>query len=186
MSKKTLFTGIATTGALVLSSLLMAPAAHASEAVTPPVGTSVEASGSAAIQQITPKQLAEAIAEADRAGYVTADRVDLRGTRTTTIDIGEGFTFDIVQSDGSSRLGAGSDQYGAYVSFNSTDQNAIISGAAWGLGIGLCAISAGTFCVVAGAILTAATIAVTSNGIRCGSKSLRVYPFNGSRAPRCA
>ena len=164
----------------------MAPAAHASETVTRSAGTSVEASGSPVMQQITPEQLAEAIAEADRDGYVTADRVDLRATRTTTIDIGDGFTFDIVQSESSSRLGAGSDKYGAYVSFNSTDQNAIISGAAWGLGVGLCAISAGTFCVVAGAILTAATIAVTSNGIRCGSKSLRVYPFNGSRSPRCA
>lgn len=164
----------------------MAPTANASEAVTRSAGTSVEASGSPVIEQITPEQLAEAIAEADRAGYVSADRVDLRGTRTTTINIGEGFTFDIVQSGVSSKLGAGSDQYGAYVSFNSTDQNAIISGAAWGLGIGLCAISGGTFCVVAGAILTAATIAVTSNGIRCGSKALRVYPFNGSRSPRCA
>jgi hypothetical protein len=186
MSKKTLFTGIATTGALVLSSLLMAPAANASETVTRSAGTSVEASGSPVMQQIAPEQLAEAIAEADRAGYVTADRVDLRGTRTTTIDIGDGFTFDIVQSESSSRLGAGSDQYGAYVSFNSTDQNVIISGAGWGLGLGLCAISAGTFCVVAGAILTAATLAVTINGVRCGSKSLRVYPFNGAREPRCA
>lgn len=74
------------------------------------------------------------------------------------------------------------------MAFNSTDQNMIISGAAFGLGAGLCAISAGTFCVVAGAILTAAAVAITSNGgVRCsGGEALRVYPFAGGKVkPRC-
>ncbi|ROQ41479.1 hypothetical protein EDF46_0859 [Frondihabitans sp. PhB188] len=57
---------------------------------------------------------------------------------------------------------------------------------AFGLGAGLCVVSAGIFCVVAGAIITAATVAITGNGaIRCGTKSLRVYPF-ASHKPRCA
>ena len=120
-----------------------------------------------------------------RPGTSTSERVDPDGTRTTTIELNDGLSFDVVQPDAQTRLGAGSDGYGPYVSFNATDQSAIISGAGWALGAGVCAISAGTFCVVAGAIVAAATWAVTTNGIRCGSKSLRVYPFNGSRSPRC-
>ncbi|WP_181421699.1 MULTISPECIES: hypothetical protein [unclassified Curtobacterium] len=34
-------------------------------------------------------------------------------------------------------------------------------------------------------LATGVTFAVATNGVRRGSKSLRVYPFNGSRAPRC-
>lgn len=180
MSLRTIALSAATSTAIVATSLVAAPAAQAADdrvpgaAVRAPVATS-----------ITSDQLSTAIDEARAAGYVDSERVDRDGTRTTTIELNDGLSFDVVQPDGQTRLGAGSDGYGPYVSFNATDQSAIISGAGWALGAGVCAISAGTFCVVAGAIVAAATWAVTTNGIRCGSKSLRVYPFNGSRSPRC-
>lgn len=179
MSLRTIGLSSATAAVLIATSLVATPAAQAAEqAGHGPVVTAAVAPA------VTPAQLATAIAEARTAGYVDAERIAPDGTRTTTIDL-DGVTFDVVQPDTRSRLGAGSDGYGVYVSFNATDQSAIISGAGWALGAGVCAISAGTFCVVAGAIVAAATWAVTTNGIRCGSKTLRVYPFNGARSPRC-
>jgi len=169
--------------AIIASSVLVAPSAQAVDRSAPS-----SAAGQSTTQpqtDVTPEQLDVAVAEARASGYVIDERIGRDGARTTTIELGDGFSFDIVQGDPRARLGAGSDKYGTYVSFNATDQSAIISGAGWALGAGVCAISAGTFCVVAGAIIAAATWAVTTNGIRCGSKSLRVYPFNGSRNPRC-
>ncbi|MEJ8284938.1 hypothetical protein [Curtobacterium citreum] len=183
MSLRTTGTAIGSAVAIIASSLLIAPSAHAEgrSALSGPTATAM----SQPLANITSEQLDVAVAEARAGGYVTDERVGSDGERTTTVELGDGFSFDLVQSDPRARLGAGSDKYGTYVSFNATDQSAIISGAGWALGAAVCAISAGTFCVVAGAIIAAATWAVTTNGIRCGSKSLRVYPFNGSRNPRC-
>lgn len=180
MSLRTAGVTAITAAVVAATSLVAAPTAQA--AVRPVPDTVVAARVPATI---TPDQLAAAIEEARSAGYVNGERVAHDGTRTTTIELDDGLSFDVVQPGARSRLGAGSDGYGLYVSFNATDQSAIISGAGWALGAGVCAISAGTFCVVAGAVIAAATWAVTTNGIRCGSKSLRVYPFNGSRNPRC-
>lgn len=183
MSVRTTGTVIASAVAIITSSVLIAPSAHAEGRAVP--RSTAEPSMSQPLANITSEQLDVAVAEARAGGYVTDERIGSDGARTTTVELGDGFSFDLVQSDPRARLGAGSDKYGAYVSFNATDQSAIISGAGWALGAAVCAISAGTFCVVAGAIIAAATWAVTTNGIRCGSKSLRVYPFNGSRSPRC-
>ncbi|MCS5518185.1 hypothetical protein [Curtobacterium flaccumfaciens] len=110
------------------------------------------------------------------------------GAVTTTIDLGDGFVFDLIQPTEDQRIGVGTDTRGIYVSFNATDQNMIISGAAFGLGAGLCAAGGPAFCVITGAIITMATVAVTGSGaIRCGTRALRVYPFAGGRVkPRCA
>ncbi|WP_123955467.1 hypothetical protein [Frondihabitans sp. 762G35] len=60
-------------------------------------------------------------------------------------------------------------------------------GISFGVSAGLCVVSAGGFCVVAGAILTAAGLAISANnGQRSsGGRQLRVYPFSGHK-PRCA
>lgn len=172
------------TGAMIAAGLAVGAPASAIEIGAG--GAAPESTGTSQLSSISPEQLDQAIREATALGYVSETVTDGSGKRTTTIDLGDGVGFDIVQERSAERLGAGSNRYGAYVSFNKTDQGAIISGAGWALGVGLCAISAGTFCVVAGAILAAATFAVGTNGIRCGNRSLRVYPFNASRGPRCA
>jgi hypothetical protein len=165
----------------------VAPSANAAEDPTPSMAQ-FDASSTAAIQEFTPEQIRQAIIEARTDGYVTNETTAADGTRTTTLDLGDGFTFDLVDAPDKQRIGAGSDSRGVYVSFNATDQNMIISSAAFVLGAAICAVSGGTFCVVAGAILTVATVAITGSGaIRCGTKQLRVYPFAGGKVkPRCA
>jgi hypothetical protein len=183
-SFRTVTTSALLTGALVAGSLFVGTAANAAE-VNAPASSSAAAAATDALQSFSPAQLDEAIAEAQETGHVTKQVTGADGSRTTTIDLGEGFTFDIVQGDTRDRLSAGSDGYGTWVGFSSADQSAIISGAGWALGAGVCAISAGTFCVVAGAIIAAATWAVSTYGLRCGNKVMRVYPFSG-HDPRCA
>jgi hypothetical protein len=176
----------AASGALLAGALMFSPAANA---VTTPTATEAMASDELTkpLDTITPAQLDHAIEEAGEAGYVKKQTENADGSRTTTLDVGQGFVFDVIQEGTpQARLGAGTDSYGAYVSFNSTDQNMIISGATFGIAAGLCVVSAGVFCVVAGAILTVATVALTQNGgVRCGTKAMRVYPFSGHE-PRCA
>ena len=175
-------TAVAVTSLFAAAGTMAAPAAHADT-----VSAAPSKSATMSVSQVTSQQLAVAMQEARELGYVQSETLNRDGSLTTTIDLGDGFTFDVVQADEpASRLGAGKDSIGSYVSFNATDQNAIISGAAFGLGAALCVISAGTFCIVAGAIITAATVAMQgSGGIRCGTKALRVYPFV-SHKPRCA
>jgi hypothetical protein len=187
MSRSRAAGAVLATGALVVAGLGVGSPASATTIGPGAAPTTAQLTTQATdLSSITPQQLDEALTQATALRYVARQRTDASGTRTTTIDLGHEVRFDVVQESSGARLGAGSDKYGAYVSFNATDQSAIINGAGWALGAGLCAISAGTFCVVAGAILAAATFAVSTNGVRCGSKSLRVYPFNSSRSPRCA
>lgn len=177
---------VAVSTVLVAGGLLVPPAANAAQTAASSVQSEIASAD--ALQQFTPTQISDAIEEARAGGYVVEQTTDGDGSVRTTLDLGEGLTFDLVQPAPTSRLSAGTDSKGADVAFNSTDQNMIISGAAFGLGAGLCAISAGTFCVVAGAILTAAAVAITSNGgVRCsGGEALRVYPFAGGKVkPRC-
>lgn len=173
-------------GLVVCSALGASTLVGTSPAAASPVGVGAPGEIVAPVVDISEVDLHTAIDEARDSGFVVGSSAGQDGSMTTTIDLGRGFTFDLVEpSMQRGRLGAGSDAYGAYVSFNSTDQAAIINGAGWGLGATVCLISGGTFCVVAGAIIAAATFAVSTNGLRCGSKSLRVYPFSG-RDPRCA
>lgn len=185
MTIRNVATGIALTGAVTLGGLFLTPSANAA-------GTPGTASAGETITRelpgITPDQLERALQEAEDGGFVEERTIDAAGAITTTISLGDGFTFDLVQGDTKERLSAGKDDKGTYVGFNATDQNMIISGAAFALGAALCAVSGGTFCGESGAILTAATVAMQgSGGIRCGTKSLRVYPFAGGKVkPRCA
>lgn len=184
---RTTLVGVARSTALVAGSLLVAPAAEAAETPAPDISL-VGRTDSDVLQQFSSAQLSSAVDEATAGGYVTKQTTGADGSVTSTLDLGQGFVIDVVQSAPASRLSAGTDGKGTYVAFNSTDQNVIISGAGFGIAAGLCALSAGTFCVVAGAIITAATIAIAANGgVRCsGGKALRVYPFAGGKVkPRC-
>lgn len=184
MSKfRTTLTGIALTGALVAGGLIMAPAANATEA--PRVAQDV-IDVSETHPEITPEMVNQAIAEARSAGAVSGEKVQADGTRTVTITGGNGFTLELNETDPKQRLSAGSDSYGGvYVGFNAFDQNLILSGAAAGLTAGICVLGP-VVCAVATVAITIATIAVsTSGGVRCGTKSLRVYPVS-NKNPRCA
>ncbi|MFJ3321495.1 hypothetical protein [Curtobacterium sp. NPDC086286] len=173
--------GLAATGALVAGGVFVTPAANAAEA------SRVETDVMREATSLTPTQIEQAITEARAVGAVTSTVATPDGS-VTTIDLGDGFVFDLVTAPTTQRIGAGRDSKGTFVSFNATDQNMIISGSAFALGAAVCAVSGGTFCVVVGAILTAATVAITGSGaIRCGTKQLRVYPFAGGKVkPRCA
>ena len=174
--------GIALTSALVAGGMFVAPAANAAEVPGLTKASMVDESAT-----IDSASLNRAIREARAGGYVKQESTAAGGIRTTTLDLGEGLAFDLVSEPAQQRIGAGSDAKGVFVSFNATDQNMIISGTAFALGAAICAVSGGTFCVVVGAILTAATVAITGSGaIRCGTKQLRVYPFAGGKVkPRC-
>lgn len=173
--------GIALSTVLVAGGLTVAAPAGATEQTS-------SADAHERLATVSPTEVAQAIAEADAAGLVTKQMTAPNGAVSTTIDLGDGFVFDLIQPTDDQRIGVGTDTRGIYVSFNATDQNMIISGAAFGLGAGLCAAGGPAFCVITGAIITMATVAITGSGaIRCGTRALRVYPFAGGRVkPRCA
>lgn len=62
-----------------------------------------------ALQQFTPTQISDAIEEARAGGYVVEQTTDGDGSVRTTLDLGEGLTFDLVQPAPPSRLSAGTD-----------------------------------------------------------------------------
>jgi len=127
-----------------------------------------------------------AIAEARSVGAVKEEIAAPDGSRTVVIEGSDGIQLELYQAGAHQRLSAGSDSYGGvYVGFNAFDQNLIISGAAAGLTAGICLLGPAV-CAVGTVAITIATVAVTTNGgVRCGTKSLRVYPFS-NRGPRCA
>ncbi|MEN0101913.1 MAG: hypothetical protein AAGC90_03220 [Curtobacterium sp.] len=170
-------------GAIVAGSLFLAPAANAAEATTV-VPTVVDIAQTH--PEITPEMVNDAVAEARSAGAVSEEAVHADGTRTVTIDGGNGFTMELTETNPRERLSVGSDNYGGvYVGFNAFDQNLIISGAAAGLTAGICLLGPAV-CAVATVAITTATVAVTtSGGVQCGTKSLRVYPVTNKK-PRCA
>ncbi|GGL02692.1 hypothetical protein JOE58_003017 [Curtobacterium luteum] len=180
---RTTLAGITLSSALIAGSLLMAPSANAAET---PRSAPIVVNVSATHPEITLELINQAIADARAAGAVTGEKVQSDGTRTVTIDAGNGFTLDLNETNPQQRLSAGSDSYGGvYVGFNSFDQNLIISGAAAGLTAGICVLGPAV-CAVATIAITIATVAVsTSGGVRCGTKSLRVYPVS-NKNPRCA
>ena len=184
MSKfRTSLVGMAAASALIAGSLFLAPAANAAEA---PAAAPTVVNVTQTHPEITPEMVDEAIAEACAAGAVTKETVHADGSRGVTIDGGNGFTMELNETNPNARLSAGSDSYGGvYVGFNAFDQNLIISGAAAGLTAGICVLGP-VVCAVATVAITIATVAVTtSGGVRCGTKSLRVYPVTNKK-PRCA
>ncbi len=107
------------------------------------------------------------------------------GVSYTTFELKPGFKFTIAEpilSGGiSPRIGGGSDQYGAYVSFNQFDQDAIISGSGFLLGAAICAIPGVGWaaCTVVGALLAAGALYLSYNGKCPNNQELRAPIWPG-------
>lgn len=172
--------GIALTGALVAGGLVVGPVADAEAA---PSHSVVRTSGGH--PEVTAAVVREAVAEARRAGAVIDERAGADGTDVVVIEGENGGVLELGVPDPGSRLAAGSDKYGMYVAFNAFDQNLIISGAMTAIAAGMCTLGPAV-CAVANVAAVLASNAIGSGGgIRCGTKSLRVYPVS-NRTPRCA
>lgn len=177
---RTVLTGIALTSALVTGGIGAAPPASAAE----PTHNVVD--GTRAHPEITAETIRQAITEARAAGAVNEEKVNADGTEVVVIRGQRGVTLELSDVNPSSRLKTGSDSYGGmYVAFNAFDQNLIISGAMTAIAAGMCALGPAV-CVVANVAAVLASTAIgNGGGIRCGTKSLRVYPTT-NKAPRCA
>ncbi|ARC56447.1 hypothetical protein AS850_05080 [Frondihabitans sp. 762G35] len=91
--------------------------------------------------------------------------------------------------ESSERISGGKDSHGVWIQLNTIDQNLILSGGAWMMSAGICAAfglaSGGAACVIVGAVTTATTVAISTNGGTCANaKQLRVW-VNGSSKPKC-
>ncbi|MFS0703455.1 hypothetical protein AB6N23_02925 [Cellulomonas sp. 179-A 9B4 NHS] len=114
------------------------------------------------------------------------------GTVSTTFNL-EGIDFTFTDKNrlaagtnaATPQIGGGWDTRGLYVSFNTTEQQAIAAGATAALAAAICFIpGVGTVaCVVAGVVIAVATTFLVANGICRGGKHLRIYPT--SRTGRC-
>jgi len=172
--------GLVLTGAVVAAGLVVGPPASAQEGGPFPIVDSYEREPG-----VTTDVIREAIAEARRAGAVAEERISADGSEVVVIRDENGGTLELGVPRPHSRLATGSDKYGMYVAFNAFDQNLIISGAMTAIAAGMCALGPAV-CVVANVAAVLASTAIGSGGgIRCGTKSLRVYPVS-HRAPRCA
>ena len=175
-------TGVALTGALITGGLVNAPVAQAAE--LSPADRSVTVNDADA-RALTVETVRRAVEEARSAGAITQERTEVDGSTTVVIEGDDGAALELNTGGSSARMGTGSDKYGMYVAFNAFDQNLIISGALTAIASGMCALGPAV-CAVAqvAAVLTSNAIG-NGGGVRCGTKSLRVYPIS-HRAPRCA
>jgi hypothetical protein len=171
-------TGLALTGALVAGGLVSAlPAEAAAPDLTE--GETVSDLRPAVTQQT----LDRAIAEAHDADAVTDDQMDALGRRAVTIDAGDGLSVVLASGGPSERLALGSDGRGAYIAFNSFDQNVIIGGAGAALVTGICALGPAACAIANAAVIMGASWLATHS--KCPSpKSVRVYPITKKPA-RC-
>lgn len=167
----------------VLGSMIVAAPAHATVSAPPASSPTLD---------FTPEQIHEAVAEFQQAGIVQKQLVSSSGDLTSTVDLGRGVTLDLVEpSRKTSRLSAGRDNNGAYVQFNTIDQQAIIGGGGWAMTAGLCVLiggpTLGIGCGVVTAIMIVVTAAVATNGGACSqNKQLRVWITNtGAKNPKC-
>lgn len=179
MSKlRNTFTGAALAGALVAGGLVAAPAASAAD--TPQSGVVNVGTGH---PEVTPELVNEAIAEARQAGAVKREDVQRDGTRSVTIDGGNGFEFTLNETDPRQRLAFGSDNRGVYIAFNAFDQNVIIGGTGAALLVGICALGPAACVVGNAAVILGASYLATHS--KCPSpKSVRVYPVT-KKSSRC-
>jgi hypothetical protein len=179
---RTALTVVPLTDVLVAGGMSAVPPAAA--AAEEPAITVVDATRAHPVA--TSDTIRQAIAEAQAAGAVQEEKVNADGSAVVLIRGERGVTLELSNVKSSSRLGTGSDSYGGmYVAFNAFDQNLIISGAMTAIAAGMCALGPAV-CVVANVAAVLASTAIgNGGGVRCGTKSLRVYPTS-NRAPRCA
>lgn len=175
--------GVALASALVITGgLVNAPVANA--ATSPPVDASVTPID-ADSRPLAMETVRRAVEEARSAGAITDERTEADGSKTVVIEGDDGATLELNTGGTSARLGAGTDKYGMFVAFNAFDQNLIISGALTAIASAMCALGPAVCAVAQVAALLASNAISNGGGVRCGTKSLRVYPIS-HRAPRCA
>lgn len=135
---------------------------------------------------LSPETIAQGIEEL-KSALPNTEVVDSNGTKTTfTLPNGSEMTLvSPTTPEVQPRLGGGSDNHGPYISLNPFDQDAVIAGGGWALGLAICAIPvvgvAG--CAVTGATLAAAGLYLSYNA-KCNGE-LRVPIWPGSQ-PHCA
>jgi hypothetical protein len=138
--------------------------------------------------QVTGEQIAEAFAELS-ASDLPREMTVSRTETLTTFDLeGTAVTFSKANRRGASEtpdLNGGYDKYGMYISFNSTDQEALVNGGAVALGVAICAIPGVGWiaCGVVAVIIAIATTYINAHGICPDGKTLRSYP--GRNYARC-
>ncbi|MFJ3384609.1 MULTISPECIES: hypothetical protein [unclassified Curtobacterium] len=136
--------------------------------------------------RITPDTMRRAVSEARAAGAIRDERINADGALSVVVEGTNGATLELSALGQDARLGTGSDSYGGmYVAFNAFDQNLVISGAMTAIAAGMCALGPAVCAVATVAGLLASTAIGNAGGVRCGTKSLRVYPIS-HKTPRCA
>lgn len=107
------------------------------------------------------------------------------GEIVTTYRIPGGPDISVVRPLVTPMVWGGSDAGGIYVTFSAFDQNLIVSGHGFVLAAAICAIPAvgAAACLVAGALITAATVYITTyNVCKSPRSTLKIYPFKGMKA----
>ncbi|MDN5558709.1 MAG: hypothetical protein L0G23_04645 [Ruaniaceae bacterium] len=109
----------------------------------------------------------------------------VKGEIVTTYHIPDAFDISITKPAITPMVWGGKDSYGIYVTLSLFDQNLIVAGHGFVLAAAICAIPAvGTaLCLVAGAIITAATVYIsTYNVCKAPRSTLKIYPFNSKKS----
>lgn len=135
-------------------------------------------------QQLGEVDLIPALDELREAGLVSEDRSEPDGLHST-VDLGDGMTFDIVSVDDQARLGGGYDSGGHDVLFNQFDQAMLYNGSGFLLGAAICAIPAvgQIACLAVQAIIAVAAAAVSAQKGTCkNNEQLKVFFSNNHAA----
>ena len=170
--------GLTVTVALLAGGLVGAEPAAAS-----PLDRSAVEPSAEALPAITQHTLTRAIDEAYAAGAVTKDDIDESGHRTVTADLGDGLSIVLADRVPSERIAFGSDGRGAYIAFNSWDQNVILGGTGAILVTAICGLGPAACIIANTAVVLGASWLATHS--KCPSpKSVRVYPVT-KKPGRC-
>ncbi|MFS4507619.1 hypothetical protein ACMA46_15440 [Clavibacter sp. Sh2141] len=118
-----------------------------------------------------------------RAGSIEPRFEEHGGEELEVYEVPDGTTFTFARpvaggpAVSGSLIGGGYGGQGLYITLNSTDQAAIAAGGGYAVGAAICAIPAvgQAACVAVGAVIAAATVYISENGV-CGSgRELRIY-----------
>ncbi|MGW8568500.1 hypothetical protein [Isoptericola sp. NPDC055881] len=105
------------------------------------------------------------------------------GEVVTTYHVAQGVEIATTQPLVAPRISGGKDRHGVYVNLSPVEQDLILSGGGFALGVGICAIPVVGWglCTSVGAVITVATVFL-SNHKRCSGSTpkARIYPFNSA------
>ncbi|GAA1493269.1 hypothetical protein [Curtobacterium herbarum] len=177
-STRSALPGLTLTVALLASGLV-----GAAPAAAEPLDRPAALPPGEALPAISQHTLGRAIDEAYAAGAVTDDDIDESGRRTVTADLGDGLTIVLADGVPTERLAFGSDGRGAYIAFNSWDQNVILGGTGAILVTAICGLGPAACIIANTAVVLGASWLATHS--KCPSpKSVRVYPVT-KKPGRC-